>query len=90
MAEATQFTFDLREVATALIKQQGIHEGAWFAAFEFGLVAGIIGPTPDEAKPSALLQVQKVQLVRQLQLPSPHPRLTVDATEVNPAPTTAE
>jgi len=84
MAEPTQFTFDLQEVATALIKQQGIHEGAWLAAFEFGLGAGIIGSSPDDARPAAVLQLLKVQLVRQTQVPLPHPQLTVDAAAVNP------
>lgn len=84
MAEPTQFTFDLKEVATALIKQQDLHEGVWFAAFEFGLAAGMIGPTPDDARPAAFVQLLKVQLVKQTQLPSPHPHLTVDAAEVNP------
>jgi hypothetical protein len=85
MAEPTQFTFDLKEVATALIRQQGLHEGAWFVAFEFGLGAGIIGATPADARPAALVQLLKVQLVKQTQLPSPHPHLTVDAAEVNPS-----
>ncbi len=86
MAEPIQFSFDLREVATALIKQQGIHEGAWLAGFEFNLGAGMVGQTPEDAKPSAFVQLLKVQLVRQTQVPVPHPHLTVDAAEVNPAP----
>ena len=85
MADATQFTFDLREVTTALIKQQGLHEGNWMAAFEFTLGAGLIGPTPAEAWPSALVQAKTVLLVRQT-VPLSHPHLTVDAAEVNPAP----
>jgi hypothetical protein len=84
MAEPTQFSFDLKELVTALIKQQGIHEGAWLAAFDFGFGAGMIGPTPDEARPAALVQLLKVNLVRQTQIPPPHPHLTVDAAEVNP------
>jgi hypothetical protein len=82
MAEPTQFTFDLKEVATALVKQQGLHEGLWMVAFEVGLVAGIIGPTPATSGPAALVQFNKVQLMR---LDQPlHPHLTVDAAEVNP------
>jgi hypothetical protein len=46
MAEPTQFTFELKEVATALVKQQGLHEGLWMVSFEVGLVAGIIGQSP--------------------------------------------
>jgi hypothetical protein len=43
----------------------------------------MIGPTPDDARPAAFVQVLKVNLVRQT-LPLPHPHLTVDAAEVNP------
>jgi hypothetical protein len=87
MAEVTQFTFDFKEVATALIKQQGLHEGCWLVGFEFGMAAGIIGPTPEDARPAAVVQLLKVQLVKQTQTPVPHPHLTVDASEVNPAST---
>lgn len=85
MAEATQFTFDLKEAATALVKQQGLHEGLWMVAFEFTLGAGVVGPNPAEAMPSAFIQMQKLQLVKQ-PVPPPQPHLTVDAAEVNPAP----
>jgi hypothetical protein len=47
MAEPTQFSFDLKELTTALIKQQGLHEGTWLAGFDFAFGAGMIGPTPD-------------------------------------------
>jgi hypothetical protein len=86
MAEPTQFSFDLKEAATALIKQQGLHEGHWMLALEFSLGAGIIGATPENVTPGAIVQVQKLQLIRQNALPPPHPHLTVDAAQVNPAP----
>jgi hypothetical protein len=57
MAEPTQFSFDLMELTTALIKQQGLHEGTWLAGFDFGFGAGMIGPTPDDARPAAFVQV---------------------------------
>ena len=85
MADPTQFTFNLKEATTALIKQQGLHEGNWMIALEFGLAAGLIGPTPTDAWPSALVQCKAVLLVRQ-GVPAPQPHLTVDAAEVNPAP----
>lgn len=86
MAEAIQYSFELKEVATALIKQQGLHEGTWMVALEFGLAAGFIGATPADARPAALVQVIRVQLVKQTAEPSPHPHLIVDAAAVNPAP----
>jgi hypothetical protein len=94
MAEPTQFSFDLKEVATALVKQQGLHEGHWLVTFELNLAAGIIGQTPATSMPAAFVQINRLQLVRQDQVPSPHPHLTVDAAEVNPktksAPSEAE
>jgi hypothetical protein len=85
MAEATQYTFDFREVATAMIKQQGLHEGLWMVAFEVNFSAGIIGQTPPTSMPGFLVQLTKLQLLRQDQIPPPNPHLTVDAAEVNPA-----
>jgi hypothetical protein len=85
MAEPTQFTFDLKEVAIALIKQQGIHDGLWTVGFEFNMAAGIIGAVNMPAMPATLIQLMKVQLVKQDQRPAPNPHITVDASEVNPA-----
>ena len=84
MAEPSQYSFDLKEVTIALIKQQGLHEGAWMVALEFHLGAGMVSTSPGEPKPGALIQVNKVQLIRQSD-PSSVPHLTVDAAEVNPA-----
>jgi hypothetical protein len=67
-----------------LVKQQGLHEGLWMVSFEVGLVAGIIGQTPATSMPAAFVQFNKLQLIRQDQVPPPHPHLTVDAAEVNP------
>ena len=86
MAEPTQYAFDLKEVAAALIKQQGLHEGVWMVAFEFNLGAGMISASPGEPRPGALIQVNKIQLTRQGE-PNAIPHLSVDAAEVNPLPT---
>jgi hypothetical protein len=85
MAEPTVYSFDLKELAIALIKQQGLHEGTWMAALEFNLGAGMISTSPGEVRPGALIQVNKIQLIRQND-PASAPHLTVDASEVNPAP----
>jgi len=89
MAEPTQYTFDLKEVAAALIKQQGLHEGVWMVAFEFNLGAGMISTAPGEMRPGALIQVNKIQLTRQGDLSS-IPHLAVDAVDVNPPPSEAK
>jgi hypothetical protein len=85
MAEPTQFSFDLKEVAAALIKEQNIHEGLWTIAFEISMGAGLFGPNPAEAKPGAFMHITKVQLLRQ-NAATPETSNTVDATVVNPAP----
>lgn len=83
MAEPTQYGFDLNEVATALIKQQGIHEGLWSVGFEIVMGAGHFGPTPAEARPGAFMQISKVQLLRH-EAGSPEAGKAVDAAIVNP------
>lgn len=80
MAETTQYSFDLKEIATALIKHHGIREGKWVTQFEFNLGAGNIGLTPGEAKPSAFVQINKVLLARAVEGVSAD--LIVDASEV--------
>jgi hypothetical protein len=84
MAEATQFTFDLREATIALVKHQGLHEGLWMIGFEFIFVAGLLGSTAPEVKPSALTQIGKIQLVQPQEGNKELP-FVVDASKVNPA-----
>jgi hypothetical protein len=85
MAEVDTYGFDLREVTTALIKQQGIHEGLWMLAFEFSLGAGLSGPTKEEVRPLAFVQINKISLVRQNEISGSH-NLVMNAAEINPAP----
>jgi hypothetical protein len=82
MAEVTNYLFDYKEVAEALIKKQGIHEGLWHVAIEFGFAAQNIR-TPNGFAPAAIIPVQKIGLVRTPDASN----LTVDAAEVNPAST---
>lgn len=84
MAEVTNYLFDYKEVAEALIKHQGIHEGLWHIAIEFGFLAHNI-KTPNGFAPAAILPVQKIGLVRTPDASN----MTVDAAEVNPAPAPA-
>jgi hypothetical protein len=83
MAEARQYIFSHKEVAEALVKQQGIHEGLWGIYIEFGIGAANIGATPegDNVVPAAIVPIQKMGIQR-FDEPS---NLTVDAAEVNPA-----
>jgi antitoxin HicB len=87
MAEVDTYGFDLKEVTTALIKQQGLHEGLWMVAFDFNLGAGMAGATKEEVRPMAFVQINKISLVRQSEIASGH-NLVINAAEVNPAPKT--
>ena len=82
MAEATQFSFDLTEVAETLLKKQGIHEGKWVIALEFTINIGFVGLTPENVRPGMMVLANSVQLVK-AQDGSP-PSLVVDAALVNP------
>ena len=84
MPEARQFTFTYQEIAKALIKQQGIHEGLWGVYVEFGIAAANIGTAPESTDlvPAAIVPIQRIGIQR-FDEPS---NLTVDAAEVNPSP----
>ena len=81
MADVQTYVFSYKEVAEALIKKQGIHEGLWAIYMEFGITGANIQPgTEGVAVPAAIVPVLKVGIQR-----SDTPNLlTVDAAEVNP------
>jgi hypothetical protein len=83
MAEASTYNFDLNEVTTALIKHQGIHDGSWILAVEFNFGAAFAGAAKEAVRPSAIVQVNKLQLVRQAESLEGRPA-GVNAAEVNP------
>ncbi|QQS39706.1 MAG: hypothetical protein IPM63_09985 [Acidobacteriota bacterium] len=95
MAEVKTYTFAHRDVATALIKEQGIHEGLWELSLRFGLNAANIelkqGPPPatqkdpgpdDNFVPAAIVSVVSLELNRAMH----ETNLVVDAAKVNPLP----
>ena len=83
MPEARQIVFSYQEIAEALIKQQGIHEGLWGIYAEFGIAAANVnnapgaGLVPAAIVPLARMGIQKYE--------EEAPGLTVDAAVVNPA-----
>jgi hypothetical protein len=83
VAVPTQYVFELREVATALIKEKNIHEGRWWAVFEFVLRSGVFGQTNAELLPGGLFQVKRIILAHP-DLSTPE-QFVVDAAAVNPA-----
>lgn len=85
MAEADRYMFDFKEIAEALIQKQGIREGLWGIAIEFGLAATNVPVGPDQGEgpvisPAAISIVQKIGLQR---FPTAN-NLTVDASTVQP------
>jgi hypothetical protein len=80
MAEASQITFSFKEVAEALVKKQGIHEGIWSLSVNFGLQATNMGPSEGDLKPAAILAILFIGLQRM----DKETNLTVDAAKVNP------
>lgn len=85
MAEVKTYLFDYKEVAEALIKREGIHEGIWGIYMEFGITAANIssGPSEQTLVPAAIIPVLKLGIQR---FDKPN-SLTVDAAEINPLPT---
>jgi hypothetical protein len=81
MADVDRYKFSYQEVATALIKQQGLHEGIWNIALEFGLGAIMGGPSLEQAVPTAMVPVVSIGLSKV----DKESNTAVDASRVNPA-----
>ena len=81
MAETNQVVFTYQEVATALVKQKGLHEGIWAIHVEFALgMANISGPG-GEPIPAAVVPLTKIGLQKAEAVSA----IAVDAAVVNPA-----
>jgi len=84
MAEVQQYMFSYKEIAQALVKQQGLHEGLWCVSVTFGINATNFGPNDNDLKPTAIIPIMQFGLQRQ----EKESNLTVDASKVNPKPKT--
>ena len=82
MPEQTELTFTLKEVVTALLKAQDIHEGIWGLHVKFGLRGMTLGATPADVLPTALLGVMSLSINKSEQVSN----IAVDAAEANPRP----
>ena len=82
MAEPIQIVFSYKEVAEALLKTQGIHEGIWGLYIKFGISAANVGPTPDALSPAAIVPILQIGL----QKFDEENNLAVNAAMVNPKP----
>ncbi|AHX16266.1 hypothetical protein CH75_09125 [Dyella jiangningensis] len=83
MADPTAFTFDPKEVMTALLKHQGIHDGSWTFGVGLSIAVTNIGKSPEDPqmRPGVVTQIENVTIT---QLPVPTAGLTFDAAELNP------
>lgn len=81
MAEIQSYTFSYKEIATTLVKAQGLHEGIWQLQIKFGISGANIGPSDDDLKPSAIVPILSIGLARMAK----ENNLSVDASKVNPA-----
>lgn len=80
MPEPNSYEFTYKEVATALVKQAGLHEGLWSVSLKFGIAAGFSGPSQDQAMPTAMVPVVSIGLQRADKDSS----VSIDAGQVNP------
>jgi hypothetical protein len=85
MPEANQITYSFKELATLMVKEQGLQEGIWGVYVRFGISAANAGPSDSDLKPTALVPVVDIGLQRFEELNN----LSVDAAQVNPPSSSA-
>lgn len=84
MPEINQYLFKYHEIAEALIKQAGLHEGKWQIIMSFGIAGANMGPSDADLVPGAAVAVTNIGLQRAN--PASPAVLTADASVVNPLP----
>ena len=62
MAEPTQIVFSHKEVAEALITQQGIRDGIWGLYIKFGIKGMNVGSSDDDLQPTAVVPILQIGL----------------------------
>ena len=80
MDNVSQFQFELVEVAQMLLRREGVKEGKWTLGVNFGIATTFAGPTPDAARPTILVSVDKL-ILQKAEANTPA-ALTVDASEL--------
>jgi len=80
MPETKQISFNFKEIVTALLKAQDIHEGIWGLFVNFGLGASNVGPNENELRPTAMIPILQMGIQRF----EKENNLSVDAAKVNP------
>lgn len=64
MAEPERAQFDLRDIAAALFRLEGIHEGRWRLAVDLAVSAADGAPDSRRVLPSVIVTLHGVQLER--------------------------
>jgi hypothetical protein len=80
MPEASQIVFSFKEIAEALVKRQGLHEGIWGIFVKFGMGASNVGPNENSLQPAAIVPIVELGI----QKFEKENNLSVDAAKVNP------
>lgn len=80
MLNTNRYELEYREIAELLIKKLDIHEGVWCVTASIGFQAALLGPSPSESIPGAIIKVQKLGLQRV----EKETNTSVDAAKVNP------
>lgn len=74
----------MKELSALLIKHYGFHEGKFDLLLEYQFGVGAFGPTTESVNPGVMVAIAKLGLTPAAQTGP----LTVDASEVNPRPST--
>jgi len=65
MAEPTQFSFPMQEIAELAVKKAGLTSGKWSIGVNFMIHVGNMGVPPhNQARPSASVMVDTINLMR--------------------------
>ncbi len=81
--QVEEYSFSNKEVVTALIKLQGLHEGIWMLSLRFGIAATNVQNTTEpngDPVPAAVVPIVGIGLRKKDKL---NP-LAVDAADANP------
>jgi hypothetical protein len=83
MSRNDKISFSLRELATALIRDQGIHEGRWRLRFDFSVSRADVAPSDQGALHGAILVIGGLAIERCDDAPPGTPQV-FDAAKENP------
>jgi len=71
--------YSFKELATLMVKDQGLHDGYWGLSVRFGISATNAGASDSDLRPTALVPIVEIGLQKFEEVNN----LSVDAAEVN-------